>query len=149
MICSVRKFVNINISSNSFLILSPRIPDAQEADASSSSSRSSWWPPSTTETRAPAATTSASGWSGSETGWTGASTADTLTFSPTGATTPAWSRGSFVVSILEIKLLASSRVLNTSFAISGCEYVVYCFCSNGYRRSRDCQCRMMNLLRGN
>ena len=31
------------------------------------------------------------------------------------------------------------------------ENVVYCFCfcSNGYRRSRDCRCRMMNLLRGN
>ena len=100
----LRNFVNINIMSNSFLILSPRIPDAQEADASSSS-RSSQWPPSTTETRAPAATTSASGWSGSETGWTGASTADTLTFSPTGATTPAWCRGAFVVSILEINCL--------------------------------------------
>ena len=95
-------------NSSPYFISSPRIPGEWEAD-SSSSSRSSWWPLSTTGTRAPAATTSASGWSGSGTGGTGDSTAGTMTFRPTGATTPAWCRGAFVVSILEIKLLASIR----------------------------------------
>ena len=90
-----KKYESIFKYSTLFLLSRPQILGVEVAD--STSRRSFWWRRCTTETRAPAATTSARGWTGS-----GGSTAAT-TFSPTGRTTPVWSRVSCcVVSIFHI-----------------------------------------------